>query len=107
MNVLQATDNNTTQIPDIVKQYSDNLKYVVVKIKDRLVAQMLTLGLNDQPINFTIGDASSTLKILITDLKAGDWTISSPNGSFQKSVTVSAGTLYFESKGGKFSIIKN
>ena len=107
LNVIQATDNTTTQMPDIVKQYSENLKYVVVQVKDRIVAQMLTLGLNDQLLSFTIGDAGSNYKILITDLKSGDWVISSPNGTFQKNVTVGAGTIYFESIGGKFSIIKN
>ena len=107
LNVLQATDNNSTQMPEIVKQYSENAKYVIVNVKDRIVAQLLTLGLNEQPINFIMGEASSNYKILITDLKAGDWIISTPTGTFQKNVTVSAGTLYFESKGGKFSIVKN
>jgi Heparinase II C-terminal domain/Heparinase II/III-like protein len=107
LNVLQVADNNNTQMPDIVKQYSENGKYVIVRVKDRVIVQMLTLGLNDQPINFTIGDASSALKILITDLKAGDWNISTPNGTFQKNVAVGSGTIYFESIGGKFTIIKN
>ena len=85
---------------------SDNKEYAVITVKDCIVAEQLALGINEKPVTFTVGNTKTTYKVLITDLKAGNWKVTSPVGIKHLSVTEAAGTLYFESTGGKFRVEK-
>jgi heparin/heparan-sulfate lyase len=105
LTVLQACDaTNTEGLSDIAKVYSDDSKYVVTMVKDRIVAQQLQLGATNDKVNFTIGNSATNYKVLVTDLKAGSWTVNSPSGQLTLTATSTAGTLYFTSKGGAFKI---
>ena len=104
LNVIQAMDiSNTTGTADMEKVYSSDSRYVVVRVKDRIVAQMLTLDTNDKPVSFKLG-TTGMYKVLITDLKPGMWNVTSPAGTFQQIVSSPAGTMYFQSPGGTISI---
>jgi heparin/heparan-sulfate lyase len=103
LNVIQAMDagyNPSKQT--IATAYSENGEYVALQIKDRIVAEQLALGKNDKVIKFTLGDKNTVYKILITDLKAGKWKVTTLSGVKQFSVSENSGTIYFEALGGTF-----
>jgi heparin/heparan-sulfate lyase len=103
LNVIQAMDaDRNAGKQTIEKVFSENGEYVVVQVKDRIVAEQLILGKNEKEIRFTLGNSKTTYKVLVTDLKAGKWKITSPAGIKHAVVTEKTGTLYFESAGGKF-----
>ena len=107
LNVIQAMDADKNAGKQIVdKVFSENGEYVAVQVKDRIVAEQLALGKNEKEIRFTLGDSKTIYKVLVTDLKAGKWKITSPAGIKHAGVTESAGTLYFESTGGKYVVEK-
>jgi len=70
------------------------------------VAEQLALGRNGNAIKFTLRDKNTGYKVLVTDLSAGSWKVTSPARVKHFSVTEAAGTLYFESNGGGFLIEK-
>ena len=108
LNVIQVMDANLSPNPLVVtKAFATKGNYVAVTIGNRIVAQQLTLDHHASDIQFTIGEANKEYAVLITDLKAGNWTIVSPAGKTSKVVTESAGTVYFKSKGGMFLLKKN
>ena len=107
LNVLQAMDAGYSPSKlNINSTFSDNKEYAVITVKDRIVAEQLTLGLNEQAITFSAGTTKTTYKVLITDLKAGNWKVTSPAGTKHLTVSEAVGTLYFESTGGKFRVEK-
>ena len=107
LNVVQAMDAGySPSKQNITSTFSDNKEYAVITVKDRIVAEQLALGTNEQALTFTAGNAKITYKVLITDLKAGKWIVSSPAGIKHLTVNEAAGTLYFESAGGKFRVEK-
>ena len=107
LNVIQAMDaDKNPGKQSIEKVFSENNEYVAVLVKDRIVAEQLSLGKNDKEISFTLGDSKTTYKVLITDLKAGKWKVTSAAGVKHAEVTEMTGTLYFESTGGKFLVEK-
>ena len=108
LNVIQAMDADKNAGKQIVdKVFSENGEYVAVQVKDRIVAEQLSLGKNEKEIRFALGDSKTTYKVLVTDLKAGKWKITSPAGIKHAEITETAGTLYFESSGGKFVVEKD
>ncbi len=107
LNVIQAMDAGHDPGRGTVSTvYSENNDYVVLQIKDRIVAEQLALGMNDRPITFSAGDNNTTYKVLVTDLKAGVWTVSTADGVKTFAVSENSGTLYCEAHGGRFSIRK-
>lgn len=108
LNVLQAMDAGykPTAKQAINSALSENKAYVAMQLSDRIVAEHLDLGVNDQPILFKIGDSKSIYKVLITDLKEGAWIVKTPSGIKHLEVEVNSGTLYFESNGGAFELRK-
>lgn len=107
LNVIQAMDagfNPSKQV--ITTAYSDNKEYVAIQVKDRIVAEQLALGKNEKALKFTLGDKNTSYKVLVTDLKAGNWKVTNGAGVTRFKVTEAAGTIYFESKGGAFLIEK-
>ena len=107
LNVLQAMDSGYSPSKlNISSGFSDNKEYAVIMVKDRIVAEQLALGLNEQAFSFSAGNTKTIYKVLITDLKAGNWKVTAPAGIKHLTVTESAGTLYFESLGGKFRVEK-
>ncbi|MEI6755128.1 MAG: hypothetical protein WCK78_18450 [Paludibacter sp.] len=107
LNVLQAMDAGYSPSKQIITStYSDNKEYAVITVKDRIVAEQLALGVNEQSVSFNAGNVKTTYKVLITDLKTGNWKITSPNGIKHLSVSDASGTLYFQSEGGKFMVEK-
>ena len=107
LNVIQAMDaDKNVGKQTIDKVFSENGEYVAIQVKDRIVVEQLSLGKNEKEIKFALGDSKTTYKVLVTDLKAGKWKVTSAAGVKHADVTESAGTLYFESAGGKFGIEK-
>ena len=107
LNVVQAMDAGySPSKQNITSSFSDNKDYAVITVKDRILAEQLALGLNDQALTFSAGDGKTVYKVLITDLKAGNWKLTCPAGIKHLTVTEAAGTLYFESTGGKFRVEK-
>ena len=103
LNVIQAMDAGYNPSEQPVKSvYSEDGEYVAIQVKDRIVAEQLVLGKNAKTIRFTLGDPQTTYKVLVTDLSAGNWKA----GNKRFKVTEAAGTLYFQSAGGIFSIEK-
>jgi len=75
-----------------------------VSIGNRIVAQQLTLDRNGSDIQFSIGETNKEYEVLVTDLQAGNWKILSPSGDTSETVSATAGTVYFKSKGGMFQL---
>jgi hypothetical protein len=107
LHVLQVSNAYGSMLTDIEKAFSVTKNYVAVKISDRIVAQHLFLGSNSSKIDFALGSSSTTYQVLITDLKPGSWTVTSPSGTFQRTVSMQAGTLSFSSAGGRFILSSN
>jgi hypothetical protein len=107
LNVIQAMDAgyNPSKQP-VTSVYSENKEYVAILVKDRIVAEQLALGKNGNAIKFTLGDKNTAYKVLVTDLKAGNWKVTYGAGVKHFSVREAAGTLYFESNGGGFLVEK-
>lgn len=108
LNVLQAMDADySPKQKNLNSTYSENNEYVVVEIKDRIVAEQLSLDKNDKDIVFNIGNPKLNYKVLVTDLKEGVWKVKN-NGIIQTfKVNEKSGTIYFESKGGRFLLQKD
>ena len=107
LNVIQVMDASPAQNPIVVnKSMATKGNYVAVEIADRIVAQQLALGKNDQTIEFSIGKKDLNYKVLVTDLKQGNWIISTSSGDKKISVIDSAGTAYFNSIGGKITLTR-
>ncbi len=107
LNVIQAMDAGYEPARQTVSTaYSTNNEYIALQIKDRIVAEQLARGRNDRPITFSIGEKNTTYKVLVTDLNAGVWTVSAPDGVSAHKVSDTSGTLYFEAHGGTFTIGK-
>lgn len=107
LNVIQAMDAGVAPTnPSVTTVYSDNKEYVVLQIKDRIVAEQLGLDRNEKPIAFRMGANDSTYKVLVTDLSEGVWTVSASGKINTYTVSDTSGTLYFEAHGGKFLITK-
>ena len=105
LNVIQVMDANPSPTPLIVKKsYSVKGNYIAVEIGNRIVAQQLSLDKDDKEITFTIGDTNKEYKLLIADLKSGEWKFKSNSTTKNVKVNDSAGTVYIESKGGHFSL---
>lgn len=108
LNVIQVTDAEPAPAPfQAHKAVSRCGNYIAVEVGDRIVVQSLRLEDAAQgDIEFSIGSSGKQYKILVTDLTPGRREIQSASGKVIADVTASAGTLYFESSGGEFSIRK-
>lgn len=107
LNVIQAMDAGFNPSKQVISTaYSENKEYVAVQVKDRIVAEQLALGKNENALKFTLGDKNTSYKVLVTDLKAGNWKVTGGAGVTRFKVSEAAGTIYFESKGGAFLIEK-
>ncbi len=105
LNVIQVMDAKPSPTAfSVNKSFAEKGNYVAVAISNRIVAQQLSLDKNDQEIAFTIGDTNKDYKVLIADLKAGEWKFKSSSTTKNIRVNDSAGTVYIESKGGHFSL---
>ncbi len=105
LNVIQVMDATPTQNPLSVKKImSTKGNYVAIELADRIVAQQLALDKNTREIEFKIGEKNKDYNVLITDLKAGRWTITTPSGIQILQPTDSTGTVYFKSKGGVINL---
>ena len=105
LNVLQVMDAEPSPTPEkVIKAYSTKKDFVVIAISDRIVAERLNLSEMKDAIDFTIGDKNKEYKVLVTDLKPGNWAIKCTNKVFNIKVTEDNGTAYFKSKGGQFEL---
>ncbi len=104
LNVLQAMDAAApTPAGTIAKSISDEGDRVAVVVRDRIVIQRLDLEASDASFRVTAGEASDSYEILVTDLAAGTWQVSTPSGSCEI-VASEAGTIGFRSSGGVFTL---
>ena len=107
LNVIQVTDAQPKKQVFIVKKsIATKGNFIAISIGDRIVAQQLNLDKTDADIAFSIGEKSKNYKVLISDLKAGNWIATSDFGKQTIRVTEANGTAYFISKGGSFSLRK-
>ena len=107
LNVIQATDAQPSKQVFIVKKsFATKGNFIAISIADRIVAQQLNLDKTDDEIAFSIGEKSKNYKVLITDLKAGEWIATTNFGKQTIRVTEANGTAYFISKGGSFRLWK-
>ena len=107
LNVIQATDAQPSKQVFIVKKsFATKGNFIAISIADRIVAQQLNLDKTDDEIAFSIGEKSKNYKVLITDLKAGEWIATTNFGKQTIRVTEANGTAYFMSKGGSFRLWK-
>lgn len=108
LNVIQVMDAQPIQTAlPVEKCFSSNGQYVAIAIADRIVAQALNLANNQSgEIAFALGDTKKSYQVLITDLSPGKWLVQSANGKQNFTVNKDAGTIYFNSKGGKFLLQK-
>ena len=107
LNVIQATDAQPSKQVFIVKKsFATKGNFIAISIADRIVAQQLNLDKTDNEIAFSIGEKSKNYKVLITDLKAGEWIATTNFGKQTIRVTEANGTAYFISKGGSFRLWK-
>jgi len=105
LNVIQVMDAHPAPTPLMVtKALATKGNYVAVSIGNRIVAQQLTLDRNGSDIQFSIGETNKEYEVLVTDLQAGNWKILSPSGDTSETVSATAGTVYFKSKGGMFQL---
>lgn len=106
LNVMQVMDNSVTHLP---VQRIDGDKVVGVSVSDRVVVFAHdSKSLSD---NFTFEipkSAGKSVKVLLTDLEAGDWTVLCGKKPMVKSAEVSGecGTLYFTAPPGKYTVIR-
>jgi hypothetical protein len=107
LNVIQVTDAQPSrEVLKVKKSFAIKGNYIAVSIGDRIVAQQLNLDKTDNEIEFAIGEKTQNYKVLITDLKAGEWMVTSNFGKQSLKVAEENGTVYFMSKGGNFRLWK-
>ena len=106
LNVVQVMNATHNPTESVSKTFSENKNYVVLEVKDRIVAEQLALGCNDELIKFNIGSPKLKYKVLVTDLSAGIWSVYTNNLVETFNVSVASGTIYFESTGGSFVVKK-
>ncbi len=107
LNVIQVSDAKPSkQVLPVTKSLATKGNYIAISIGDRIVAQQLNLDKTDNEIAFSIGEKSKNYKVLVTDLKAGEWIATSNLGEQTIRVTEANGTAYFNSKGGSFRLRK-
>ncbi len=105
LNVIQVMDAIPHQEPmKVIKSVSTKGNYMAVSIGDRIVAQQLSLDKNTGLVEFTLGEERKNYKVLVTDLKAGKWVITTTSGKTEATVSDPAGTAYFKCKGGKIRL---
>ena len=106
LNVMQVMDNAVKPLP-VMK--IDGEKVVGALVADRLVIFARdSKSLSD---NFTFEipkSAGKSVKVLLTDLEAGDWKVLCGKKPILKNVKVSAesGTIYFTAAPGQYTIVK-
>jgi hypothetical protein len=91
---------------NISKSLATKGHYIAISISNRIVAQHLSLDKNEDEIAFTIGNKKSMYNVLITDLKTGEWLVTSETIKKNVIVNETSGTIYFMSKGGSFLLQK-
>ncbi len=107
LNVIQVMDAKPAKKGfNISKSLAIKGHYIAISISDRIVAQQLSLDKNEDEIAFTIGNKKSMYNVLITDLKAGEWLVTSETVKKNITVNETSGTIYFMSKGGSFILRK-
>lgn len=107
LNVIQVMDAKPVKKGfSISKSYATKGNYIAVSISDRIVAQQLSLDKNEEDIEFNIGVRNRVYNVLVTDLEAGKWLISSETVKEIFTVSETSGTVYFKSKGGRFRLEK-
>tara|TARA_R110001592_G_scaffold363328_1_gene684166 strand:- start:42275 stop:44587 length:2313 start_codon:yes stop_codon:yes gene_type:complete len=104
LNVIQVTDNkNKKQLP-VTKIEGE--KIIGVQIEDRIVTYSNTSEILDTSFSFSF-DGKGTFKILVTDLKSGDWEIKKDGRILEsKKVNETNTTIYFKGRKGTYSFIK-
>jgi hypothetical protein len=90
----------------ITKAFATKGNYVAVCISNRIVAQQLSLNKNEEIIAFTIGNKNNNYNVLVTDLQAGKWLLTTATSKQTITVNEATGTAYFTSKGGSFKLEK-
>ena len=105
LNVIQITDNKN-KTPLQVSKIEGN-KIIGVQIEDRIVTYSNTSELLDTSFSFTF-DGKGDFKILVTDLKLGDWKITKDGKTvMSKKVKEANNTIYFEGEKGTYTFVKH
>ncbi len=106
LNVMQVMDNSVSPLP---VSRIDADKVVGAFVADRMV--MFSRSRQQLADGFTFEipkSAGKSVKVLLTDLAEGDWTVLCGKKPLLKSAKVSAesGTLYFTAPPGKYTVIR-
>lgn len=105
LNVIQVTDagNKTFNVNEVTGQYITG-----AVLSNRAVTFSRSGKPLENSFSFTIPDnGSSQIKILVTDLAAGNWTVKKDGKKITSaSVSQDDGSMYFEATSGEFTISK-
>lgn len=104
LNVIQITDNKNKK-PLVVSKIEGD-KIIGMQIEDRVVIHSNTSELLETTFSFAF-DGKGDFKILVTDLKSGDWQIKKDGKTLvSKKVNNENSTIYFEGKKGTYTFVK-
>ena len=106
LNVMQVMDNTVAPLP---VQKIDGDKVVGASVADRVVVFSRDSKSLTDSFTFEIPkSAGKSVKVLLTDLAEGEWTVLCGKKPVKKSVKVSAesGTIYFTASPGKYTVTR-
>lgn len=104
LNVIQVTDNNNKNQLPVTKIEGE--KVIGVQIADRIVVQSSSLELLDNECSISL-DGKGTFKVLVTDLKSGNWNIKKDGKTIMsQKVNELRNTVYFEAKKGTYTFVR-
>ncbi|MFB9056868.1 heparin/heparin-sulfate lyase HepB [Mariniflexile ostreae] len=104
LNVIQITDNQNKK-PLLVSKLEGE-KTIGVQIDDRVVIYSHASQILETDFSFSF-DGKGTFKILVTDLKSGNWEIKKGGKTLEsKKVEETSSTVYFEGKKGTYTFVK-
>ena len=107
LNVMQVMDNTTTPLP---VQRINGDKVVGAAVAGRVVTFSRDSGRLSESFSFEIPkSAGKKVKVLLTDLAEGAWTIKRNGKVFKTDVTVTAeeGCIYFDAAPGQYCVEAN
>ncbi len=105
LNVMQVMDaeGNVSELESTLLE-SDSL--FAVAIADRVVAFAKSGFRESNQRHFKMKSSNETIKVLITDLKEGEYDVYGPTPHKSLKASAEAGTIYFEGKAGNYIIVR-
>lgn len=105
LNVMQVMDANGGPEP-LAPTMLESAQMIGAKIADRAVFFSKSGTLLNGKLTLNIGQGTAPVKVLVTDLAPGNWTIQTPGKTLKATATGDGKSIYFSAVPGTYTLTK-